>query len=285
MSDYELTDVVTGLRFPEGNRWRDGKLWYSDMHTGEVFVLDPAVGTPQLLSTCEGQSSGLGWLADGTFIVSSMNDKTLRAIGPDGSLTVFSDLSTVSDSIINDLMVDEQSGRVYVGAFGFDLYNGAPPELGPLYVVEPDGEPRLAADGFNFPNSAIIIPGTRTLVLGETWGYTLTALDISEDGSLTNRRTWADLPEGITPDGICVDLEGGIWVSALETGEFLRVLEGGEVTDRFQLPGRNAVDCVLGGDDGRTLFVSSADSYTPSITVDTRQGWIQSLRVRVPGAV
>ncbi|SCX05279.1 SMP-30/gluconolactonase/LRE family protein [Candidatus Aquiluna sp. UB-MaderosW2red] len=281
-----LQDVVTGMRFPEGNRWRDGKLWFSDMHTGEVFVLDPVhEDTPRLLTTLDCQSSGLGWLLDGRFIVSAMNERVLRTINEDGTTSIFADLTKVSESLINDLMVDAETGRTYVGAFGYDVYGGEEAKTGPLYVVEPDGSARLAADGFVFPNSANIVPGTRTLVLGETWGHVMTAFDILQNGNLDNRRIWAQLPEGTTPDGSCVDLEGGIWISSLETGEFLRVLEGGEITDRIEVPGRCAIDCVLGGDDGRTLFISTADSYMPAVTERTRDGKIQAVRVSVAGPV
>lgn len=281
-----LRDVVTGMRFPEGNRWKDGKLWFSDMHTGEVFVLDPEQdAAPRLLTTLDCQSSGLGWLPDGRFIVSAMNERVLRSINDDRTTEVFADLTEVSDSLINDLMVDEETGRTYVGAFGYDVYGGEEAKTGPLYVVETDGSARLAADGFVFPNSANIIPGSRTLVLGETWGHVMTAFDILPNGDLSNRRTWARLPEGTTPDGSCVDIAGGIWISSLETGEFLRVLEGGEITDRIAVPGRCAIDCVLGGSDGRTLYISTADSYMPDVTESTRDGKIQAVRVSVPGPV
>lgn len=192
-----LQDVVTGMRFPEGNRWRDGKLWFSDMHTGEVFVLDPVNdNTPRLLTTLDCQSSGLGWLLDGSFIVSAMNERVLRSINEDGTTDVFADLTEVSESLINDLMVDQETGRTYVGAFGYDVYGGEEAKTGPLYVVETDGSARLAADGFVFPNSANIVPGTRTLVLGETWGHVMTAFDILQNGDLGNRRTWASYPKG-----------------------------------------------------------------------------------------
>lgn len=283
---YEIRDVVTGMRFPEGNRWKDGKLWFSDMHTGEVFVMDPARDAePTLLTTLDCQSSGLGWLPDGRLLVSAMNERALRVINDDGTTEVFSDLSEISDSIINDLMIDEETGRGYVGAFGYDLYGTEEPKPGPLYIVETDGSVRLGADGFVFPNSSNILPGTRTLVIGETWGHVITAFDIDENGELTNRRTWADLPEEITPDGSCVDLEGGLWVSSVETGDFIRVVEGGEITDRIEFPGLCAIDCVLGGEDGRTLFASTADSYTPTVTAETRQGKIHAVRVSVPGPV
>lgn len=278
------TDVVTGIRFPEGNRWHDGRLWYSDMHTGEVFSIDPATGEqPRLETTVAGQSSGLGWLPDGRLIVSAMESRTIVAVDPDGTQRVHADLSPIESSLVNDLVVDDATGRTYVGAFGYDLYAGEELRPGPLYVVDPDGSVRLAAEGLVFPNSANVLPGTRTLVVSETWGGRLTAFDIERDGSLTGRRTWAELPDGVTPDGSTVDAEGAIWVCSVDTGEFLRVVEGGEVTGRVDAPGRCAIDCALGGPDGRTLYLSTADTYDPAVTASTRAGRVSAVRVAVPG--
>lgn len=279
------TEIVTGIRFPEGNRWHDDRLWYSDMHTGEVFSIDPTApdATPRLEATVPGQSSGLGWLPDGRLIVSAMESRTLVAVQPDGSTSVFADLSPVESSLVNDLVVDPVTGRTYLGAFGYDLYGGEELRPGPLYVVEQDGSFRLAADGLVFPNSANVLPGTRTLVVSETWGGRLTAFDIEADGSLTDRRVWAELPAGVTPDGSTVDGEGAIWVCSVDTGDFLRVVEGGEVTDRIDAPGRCAIDCALGGEDGRTLYLATADSYDPATTARTRAGRISAVRVTVPG--
>lgn len=278
------TDVVTGIRFPEGNRWHDGRLWYSDMHTGEVFSIDPdSDAAPRLEATVAGQSSGLGWLRDGRLVISSMESRTVVAVSDDGASSVFADLSEVEASLVNDLVVDQQTGRTYIGAFGYDLYGGEALRPGPLYVIEPDGSFRPAADGLVFPNSANVLPGTRTLVVSETWGHRLTAFDIEPDGSLTGRRAWATLPDGVTPDGSTVDRDGAIWVCSVDTGEFLRVVEGGGVTDRIDVPGRCAIDCALGGEDGRTLYLATADSYDPAVTARTRAGRISAVRVSVPG--
>ena len=278
------TEVVSGIRFPEGNRWHEGRLWYSDMHTGEVFSIDPGVDAgPRLETTIEGQSSGLGWLSDGRLVVSAMNARTIVAVEADGTGSVFADLAPIESSLINDLVVDEATGRTYVGAFGYDLYAGESLRPGPLYVVDPDGSVRPAADGLVFPNSMNVLPGTRTLVVSETWGGRLTEFHIEADGSLSGRREWAALPEGVTPDGSTVDAEGGIWVCSVDTGEFLRVVEGGAVTDRIDAPGLCAIDCALGGEDGRTLYLATADSYDPDVTAQTRTGRISAVRVAVPG--
>jgi sugar lactone lactonase YvrE len=285
MKTDALTLVIDGLRFPEGNRWHDGQLWFSDMHTGEVSRLDVLnEGSREVVAKLDGQPSGLGWTADNELLISSMFDRQVLKV-TDNGMEVYADLSALSAYPINDLLTDDVTGATYVGAFGYDLYAGAAQAPGPLFKISPDGTASTAADGFHFPNSAIVIPGTRTLVIGETWGGLLTAFDIADDGSLLNRRLWADLGTDITPDGSCVDLEGGIWVASLLSSEFLRVTEGGQITDRIPVPGRHAVDCVLGGPTGSTLYLSTADSYTPEVTASTWLGRIEAIDVTTPGAL
>ncbi|MFF5185667.1 SMP-30/gluconolactonase/LRE family protein [Streptomyces sp. NPDC000345] len=276
------TRLYSGFRFPEGGRWHDGRLWFSDMHTGEIFRVDPdGDQLPEVVTRIDDQPSGLGWLADGSLLISSMLRRVVLKHAPDGSQSVHADLSAMTDAPINDMVVDE-SGTAYLGGFGYDLYAGAPQENGPVFAIPPTGEARVADSDMVFPNGAVILPGTRTLVVAETWAARLTAFDIGEDGELSGKRLWAPLPAGSTPDGLCVDAEGGVWVSCIVNGRFIRVLAGGEVTDVVDVPGRCATDCVLGGHDGRSLYLLTSNSWQPADT-EERQGWIETVRVDVPG--
>ncbi|GAA0240715.1 SMP-30/gluconolactonase/LRE family protein [Cryptosporangium japonicum] len=271
--------LYDGLRFPEGARWRDGRLWFSDMHTGEVFRADPASGKPpEVVARIDDQPSGLGWSADGSLLVSSMTRRLVIRVGPDGTQSVFADLSGHTDAPINDLVVDDD-GRVYVGGFGYDLYADAPQRPGPIFVLEPDGRARVARDDLVFPNGAVVLPGSRTLVVAETWAARLTAFTITGDGDLVDRRVWAPLPAGATPDGLCVDAESGVWVADISNGRFLRVRDGGEVTDRIDVGDRAPADCALGG---RTLYLLTANSWQPSET-GVRAGRVETVEVSVPG--
>ena len=118
--------------------------------------------------------------------------------------------------------------------------------------------------------------------VGETFAGRLSAWTIAEDGSLTDRRVWAQL-EGAVPDGICLDADGAIWVACPISGRVLRVLEGGEVTDVVAIDRRGAYACMLGGADRRTLFICTADASDPAET-GTMRGAIETIRVEVPGA-
>jgi sugar lactone lactonase YvrE len=279
MSPQTLFD---GFRFPEGARWHGGRLWFSDMHTGEIFRVDPESGErPEVVTRIDDQPSGLGWLADGSLLISSMHRRLVLRDDLRGDQRVYADLSGLTDAPINDMVLDA-TGTAYVGGFGYDLYGGAPRRPGPIFALTASAPPRMVADDMVFPNGAVILPGTRTLVVAETWAARLTAFEIGEDGGLADKRVWAELPEGSTPDGLCVDVEGGVWASCIGNGRFLRVVAGGEVTDVVDVPGRAPADCVLGGADGRSLFLLTANSWQPAET-GVREGRVEVVTVDVPG--
>lgn len=271
--------LVDNLAFAEGPRWHDDRLWFSDMHSLGVFAVT-ANGRVDSVVRVPGQPSGLGWLPDGRLLVVSMTDR--RVLRLDGSsLRLHADLARIASWHCNDMVVDV-SGRAYVGNFGFDLYGGETPETTRLAVVEPDGLAAIAADGLSFPNGMAITPDGKTLVVAETFAHRLTAFDRAADGSLPARRVFANLP-GLAPDGICLDAEGAVWAASPTGKAVVRVLAGGEVTDRIDL-GRPAFACMLGGSDRRTLYVCTASTSYPAKCRQRRDGRIEWLRVRVPGA-
>jgi len=268
--------VFDGLRFPEGCRWHDGRLWFSDMHTGTLYSANPDTADLRIEFTVDARLSGIDWLPDGTLVVSSMLDRKVLRRRPGGEVEIHADLSAATPYPINDLIVD-RSGRIIVGGFGYDLYGGGEKQPGPLIGVGADGTVDVLADDLDFPNGMVLL-SDGTLVVAETWGAQLRAYDIAETGALENGRIWAALPEGSTPDGICSDAEDAVWVSSIVNGRFLRVREGGEVLDSVELEGRLAVDCILGGADGRTLLMSTANSFQPDET-EVREGRIERLRL------
>jgi sugar lactone lactonase YvrE len=279
----EMGFVAGGFRFPEGARWRDGSFWVSDMHTGEVFRIDPVSGTKEVVLQCEcGRSSGIGWLPDGRLLVISMLDRLVLRLEPDGSTAVHADLSEFTPWPINDMLVDS-SGVAFVGCFGFDFYGGAEMGPGPFFRVLPDGTVEVAAEDMTMANGAVMLPGDEsTLVVAETWKGQLTAFDVDADHQLSGRRVWATVPDS-TPDGICVDSEGGIWAASIFSKEFIRIVEGGGVTDRISTGDRLAIDCALGGPEGKTLFIVTADTYVPEETAVSQQGHVEAVEVSVAG--
>jgi sugar lactone lactonase YvrE len=214
-------------------------------------------------------------------LVVSMTDRRLLRL--DGKeLIEVADLSALAPFHCNDMVVDAR-GRAYVGNFGFDFAAKQAPRTTGLILVQPNGQASVVADDLHFPNGAVITPDGRTLIIGESYAARLTAFDIADDGSLSGRRVWAAL-NNATPDGICLDAEGAIWLASPTSREVLRVRQGGAVTHRIATPGQ-AVACMLGGPDRRTLFVLTTKVMaTPEQSLQTRPGAIHTLVVDVPGA-
>ena len=283
MAEHRLAVVADGLAFGEGPRWHDGSLWLSDMHGHRVLRLE---GHGALITVLDvpTQPSGLGWLPEGDLLVVSMTDRRVLRVDGDGAVTTHADLSSLAPFHCNDMVVDGQ-GRGYVGNFGFDLYAQVTPVPTTLVLVEPDGTARVAADNIRFPNGTVITPDGATLIVGESFGQCLTAFDIAPDGSLSNRRLWAQLEEGAAPDGICLDAEGAVWVASPVSHAVLRVAEGGDVIDRVPVEGkRQAFACMLGGPDRHTLYVLTASTSVAAKCQERRDGRIETVVVDVPGA-
>ena len=279
MNDPILTPFLDRLAFPESPRWHDGALWFSDFYTQRIQRVDMK-GYCETVASVPGQPSGLGWLPDGRLLVVSMSDRRLLRL--EGSVLVeVADLSTLAPFHCNDMVVDAK-GRAYIGNFGFDFAGRQAPRPTGLILVLPDGQARVVAQDLHFPNGAVITADGRTLIIGETYASRLTAFDVADDGSLSGRRVWATLHKA-TPDGICLDAEGAIWLASPISREVIRVREGGEVTHRIATPGQ-AVACMLGGPDRRTLFVLTGKvMVTPEQSRASLSGMIYTLPVAVPG--
>ncbi len=276
---HDTKVLLDGLLFPEGPRWHDGKLWFSDMQGLYVMTVD-LDGNAEKIVRVEASPSGLGWLPDGRLLVVSMVDRRLLCLDSRG-LVEIADLAKLASFHCNDMVVDKK-GRAYIGNFGFDLGANAPLKPAEIVLVTPGGNARIVAGDVYFPNGTVITPDDRTLIVAETWGKCLTAFDIESDGTLKNRRTWANL-EDAYPDGICLDAEGAIWVAAPHPGQVLRVQEGGNVTHRLTVSTKPYA-CMLGGFDHRTLFVCTAGSSNPDEVRTKPGGKIEIVEVKVPGA-
>ncbi|MSP04642.1 MAG: gluconolaconase [Acetobacteraceae bacterium] len=275
-----IQTLVPGLAFPEGPRWHDGRLWFSDIHGLDIIATDLGGRVEKIASIVE-SPSGLGWTADGKLLVVSMNDRRLLRQKAGGFVT-HADLSALAKGPCNDMVVTP-AGRAYIGSFGFDMWAGAERALASIIKVEPDGNASIAADGLDFPNGMVITPDGKGLIVAESYGGRLTRFDVAADGSLINRRLFAELP-GVVPDGICLDAEGAVWVGHARAPQCLRVFEGGRIDRVVQTgEGRHVYACMLGGAERRTLLMcTSATRGLESATA--RTGRIEFTHVDIPGA-
>jgi len=274
--------VVDGLAFGEGPRWHDGHLWLSDMHAHQVLRIGETGA--EVVAAHSGPLSGLGWLPDGRLLVVAMDGWVLRLDQPGHDLVVHADLRAFAPHEINDMIVHRR-GWAWVGQFGYDFRSGATPRGSALLRVDPDGSVSEAAPDLLIANGMAITPAGDELIVAESRGRCLTSFAIGSDGALSDRKVFADVGEA-SPDGICLDAEGAVWVACPRQGSFIRVRRGGEVTDRIELPaGRSAIACVLGGSDRAWLYLLSAVTLGEAeASQAARSASVHKVRVAVSGA-
>jgi sugar lactone lactonase YvrE len=253
-----VTDVHTlmsGLVVGESPRWHADRLWFSNWGAQEIVAVDGAGGREIIAHSPTVAGYSLDWLPDGRLLVTGQDLVRMEA---DGSLVQHADLSHLSPYGWNEIVVDGR-GNIYVNSIGF-RFGQEDFRPGSIALVSPDGTARQVADGIAFPNGMVVTPDNSTLVVAESFTGKLLAFDMTADGSLANRRVWADLGAPGRGDGICLDAEGAIWCSVVDKSRpaCWRVREGGEILQRIELD-KACFACMLGGPDGRTLFMMVAE--------------------------
>jgi sugar lactone lactonase YvrE len=274
--------LLGGLGIPESPRWHEGRLWFCNWIDRQVVAVG-LDGQPEVMLTRDPDSHPMGysidWLPDGRLLVTG--DK-LRRQEPDGSMV------TLAEQHANEIVVDGR-GNIYLNGADFNFVAGEAPKPGYIKLVTAKGELRQVAGDIQFPNGMVITPDERTLIISESFAGRLTAFDVGEDAELSGRRVFAD---GVAPDGICLDAEGAVWVSA-GMSVVVRVAEGGQVLQRVELgENRAPFALMLGGPDRQTLFILTAEWLAADghvinldrLTNGPRTGEILTLQVSVPGA-
>jgi sugar lactone lactonase YvrE len=282
----ETQVLLSGFGMGESPRWHDGRLWFSSWGTDEIVAVD-LDGNSEVIGPGGGGSGwAADWLPDGRMLVTGGE---LVRVEADGSRVPHADLSRFSTHGWSEITVDGR-GNVYVDSINFDWTDfeqiiGSGQAPGKMALVTPEGDAREVADGLAFPNGMVVSPDNGMLIVAESFARRLTAFDIAADGSLSNRRVWAD----VTGDGICLDADGAVWCSDVTAdggGVVLRVREGGEVLDRIEID-RPCFACMLGGDDGKTLFMVVQKWFGPDRVdelIEAKTGRILTARVDVPHA-
>jgi sugar lactone lactonase YvrE len=273
-----LEDLVIG----ESPRWHDDRLWFAHWGTGQIVAVDLDGAREVVAEGPPGLGWSIDWLSDGRLLVTG---EELMRREPDGSMVRHADLSAIADHGWNEIVVDRR-GNIYVNGMGF-RFGAEEFRPGIIALVTPDGSAREVANGIAFPNGMVVTPDGSSLIISESFAGKLTAFDIAEDGGLSNRRDWAS---GVGPDGICIDAEGAIWTGSGGAG-CVRIGEGGEILDRVELD-LMPFACMLGGPDGRTLFIMAADWHMGEdpadnmarLTTGPRTGRVLTVQAPAPHA-
>ena len=283
--------LLSGLAMPESARWHEGRLWFAHWGTGEIVAVD-LNGKSEVITRHAPPAFGwsIDWLADGRLLITG---KELMRMEPDGSMVRHADLSSITQFGWNEIVVDGRD-NIYVNSINFGFLAGEQPKSGIIALITPDGKTRKVADDLSFPNGMVITPDNATLIVSESFTGRLLAFDIASDGSLSNRRVWA---EGLGPDGIKMDAEGALWVQAADIraathradspeGAVLRIREGGEVLQRIEYD-KNIFAVTLGGPDGKTLFLLATEFRGPDKIKEVaaaRVGEVAICQAPAPGA-
>ncbi len=279
MKTYQADVVATGLAFPEGPRWHEDRLWFTDQHARRIYAMQTSGALERVAQTTD-LPGGLGWLPDGTLLVVYMTERRIMRLSG-GQLHLYADLSQLARFHCNDMVVDA-AGRIYAGNFGFDLHAGEALRNTEIVLVDCDGRLETFATEVVFPNGSVITPDGQRLLVAETFAHGVSEFHLDRRGRMASRRRWADLGEA-TPDGICLDQEEALWVASPGTRELIRVKQGGDILARCTTKG-TPYACMLGGQERRSLYVCTSETDDPEQAARLKTGRIEHVEVEVPGA-
>lgn len=251
----ETSLLFSDLAFPESPRWHAGQWWFVDMHRGDLWALDPS-GEATLVLAWGSAIGGIAWLPEGDLLFVDKRKRALmRRQADTGETEMYADLSALTQSYCNDMLMLPDSS-VLVGTYGFNPALGEPFKKGELLAVDPEGRPHVAAEGLSFPNGMALGAGGTRLVVAETVASRLVEYTVGlSHGPLQNRRTLAKF-EQYTPDGICMDALGNVWLAPLTDRTLVQVNCAGEVIRRINTQGF-PLACALGGESQQTLLITS----------------------------
>jgi sugar lactone lactonase YvrE len=274
-----MRTLLTGRGLVESPRWHDGRLYFSDWSAGEVLTLG-FDGESEVIARVKSLPLCTDWLPEGRLLIVSSADGKLLVREPGGSVSTYADLGRPG---WNDIVADGR-GHVYVNGAGFNPVAGEEFSPGSVSLVTPDGAVRLVAEDIAFPNGMTVTADNSTLIVADSYRHQLVGFGIGPDGSLSGRRVWADLGDGV-PDGICVDADNAVWYADVPGQRCVRVAEGGQVLQTIQLD-RGGFACMLGGPGRTTLFVVAAQwqGMTSAEMVAPGSGQVLAIDVDVPGA-
>ena len=279
---HDTQTLMSGLVVGESPRWHEDRLWFSNWGAQEIIAVDVEgnsevmVRVPTTIPFC------FDWLPDGRMLVVSGPEALLLRVEPDGTFVTHADLGSFTGGF-NEIVVDGR-GNAYVNGGDFDFETGEGAESGVVVLVRPDGSVRQVAEGIVFGNGMAVTPDNSTLIVAESWARRLSAFDIAADGGLSNRRVWADLGDD-PPDGICTDAEGNVWYGTVPNKRCVRVREGGEVLQRVDTD-LACFACMLGGEDGKTLFIVGAEWPGPEnmdVLFQSSTGQVLTAEAPAPG--
>jgi sugar lactone lactonase YvrE len=276
-----LEKVADGFAMAEGPRWKDGAIVLTDIHADAIKQVDVRGGVVTTLVELDSPPISTGFMSDGSLLISSLTAQRVWRYD-DGALDTYADLSGISEYDWGDIVVDAQD-RVYIANQGISYPRKMPEHIDSrIYLLSGIDGPQEVAAGFLYANGLAISPDGEQLIVAESFGHRLWRLPILDNGSLGARTLIAEFTDADRPDGICCDAEGAVW-SANATGrEVVRCAIDGSVTDRISTGTDLAIGCILGGADGRDLYITTAPTAARDAARELLGSALWRVRVQIP---
>lgn len=267
--------IVSDMAFGESVRWHEGRVWFCDWVDGDVISVAPDGSDRRVHAHLDGAPICIDWRPDGGMLVVDGASHLLLQHDDTHGLNVVADVSDISDRPWNEVAA-HPSGRAYVNGIGFDMMGGEQPTTGQIAVAESDGEVRQVADGLEFPNGMVISPDGETLLVAESYAGRITAFTITGDGSLTDRRAFAEI-EGSAPDGISLAPDGSLWYADVPNQHCRRVAQGGSVLETIDVD-RGCFSCAISPTG--TLYIAA--TVWDEHTFTSRSGVVLAVETEMP---
>lgn len=255
--------IATGFIFTEGPAWHpDGYLLFSDIPANTIYKWTPD-GTVDVFRSPSGHANGLVFDRQGRLIACEHSNRRISRTNLDGTIvTLAHEYNGSRLNSPNDAAV-KSDGSIYFTdpPYGLTARLGVPgtqelPFSG-VYRLLPDGETlELVVSDIYRPNGLAFSPDEKILYVANCGGGPVYAFDVQADGLLVNRRVFTHLSGW--PDGIKVDVRGNVYVT--NNTSAIRVYDrSGKHLGDIIMP-ESTENCVFGGVDSRTLFITSTTS-------------------------
>ena len=281
-----MSDIVVAAErrniLGEGPLWdaRAGKLWWVDIKGRRVEWIAPADGGSGAFDVPV-RPSALATRGDGSLLVAS--DQGFGVLDTrTGDFDVRQPLEPDRPGNRTNDGGTDREGRFWVGT----MDDAEKASSGAFYRLDPDWTCHRLVDGMAIPNTVVTSPDGRTLYLADSKEQTIYAWDLDEAGHLTRQREFVDTRgTDAYPDGSAVDAEGYLWNAQWGAWLVVRYRPDGTTDRVVELPVEQPSSCAFGGEDLKTLYVTSArvGLSDDALAGQPLAGSLFALSVDVPG--
>lgn len=262
--DQDMVDCGDYGGFVEGPIWSEkyNDLTFNSLSNKKTWRFDPDTGKSQLYDEDTNISNGMAYDLDGNIIVcEQIGFRILRTDREFKRYEVIADSYNGKPFISPNDVVVHSNGTIYFTDPHYGRrptrhgkFSSQPQEKQRVYGIRPGrGELFVATEETNCPNGLCFSLDEKEIYFAESSTYELSAMDVNEDGTFSNRRILAVTPElgHGAPDGIKIDNEGNIWLTA--QGGIQVYNRAGSFYGLFRTPEVSGNLC-FGGREKDTLF-------------------------------